>query len=122
MVKVCLDPDFARVLQQVDQILIEETLGQRHGHPRADADDVDMVDGRQLVDEPTELRHRQRQRVAARDDHVANFFVLADVLHHPLIVVAGTVPTVAIHGDALRVQNRQYIVQTCVVTISTRSG
>ena len=47
------------------------------------------------------LRHRQRQRIAARDDHVADFAVLADVLDHPLVVVAGGVPAVAVHGHPL---------------------
>ena len=47
------------------------------------------------------LPMRQRQRVAAGDDHVADLGMLADVLDHPLVVVADRVPAAAVHGRAL---------------------
>jgi len=44
---------------------------------------------------------RQRERVAARDDDVADFLVLAHVLDHPLVVATDRVPTAANHRGAL---------------------
>ena len=43
----------------------------------------------------------KRERIAPGDDDVVNFLMLANVVDHPLVVVAGTVPAVAIHGHAL---------------------
>ncbi len=60
-----------------------------------------MVDGRQLLDEPAELADRQRQRVASRDDHIADGSGVADVFDHPLFVAAGSVPPFAVHSDPL---------------------
>ena len=101
MVEVRLNPDLAGRLQQLDQLRIEDPLRQRHRHARADADHIEVFDGRQFGDEPAQLRHRQRERIAAGDDDVVNFVVLAHVVDHPLIVVAGAVPAVAVHGHAL---------------------
>ena len=47
------------------------------------------------------LAVRQRERVAAGDDHVADLRVLADVLDHPLVVAADGVPAAADHGRPL---------------------
>ena len=56
---------------------------------------------------------RQRQRVAAGDDDVADLGVVADVLDHPLVVAADARPSRRGPCVArLRVQKRQYIVQT----------
>ena len=60
--------------QQIDQFRVEQPLRQRHRHSRADADHVDMVDRGQFGDEPAQLGDRQRQRIAAGDDHVADRF------------------------------------------------
>ena len=54
-----------------------------------------------LVQEERELGQRQRQRVAAGDDDVADLGVLADVLDHPLVVAADGVPAAAVHGAPL---------------------
>src|SRR5262249_61647619 len=49
------DPDLAGRRQQVDQAAVVKFLRQRHRHARPDADDVDVVDGRQVVEEELQL-------------------------------------------------------------------
>ena len=58
------------------------------GHTRADADHVDVLDRGQVIEEELQLAVRQRERVAAGDDDVADFRVLRDILDHPLVVMA----------------------------------
>ena len=101
VVEVRLDPDLLGRGEQVDQLGVVEPLRQRDRHAGADADHVDVVDGLQAVEEEAELADRQRERVAAGDDHVADLRVLADVLDHPLVVAADGVPAAADHRGPL---------------------
>jgi len=80
-----------------------------------------MVDGSQLGDEPAEFAHGERQRIATRDNDVANFGMVADVLNHPLVRCGWGIQPSRSMVTRLRVQNRQYIEQTWVVTINARS-
>ena len=65
--------DIERVifLEHAHQLVVHAHR-QRHRHARADAHDVDVLDGAHAADDPLELVGRQRQRVAARDEHVAD--------------------------------------------------
>ena len=83
------------------RVAVEQPLGQRHGDARADLDDVEVLDGRQFVDKPSQRRDGQRQRIAARHNHIVNLRMLADVIGHPPIVVAGRIPAVAVQGHPL---------------------
>ena len=49
MIEMRLNPHFAGSRQQVDQAPVVQLLRQRHRHARADADDVDVLDGRQVL-------------------------------------------------------------------------
>ena len=123
MVEVRLNPDLAGLAQQVDQFRIEQPLRQRDRHARADADHVDVVDRGQLVDEPPQLgrpaatsgRRPRRSRRESRGGRGRTAIIRSSLW------LGASQPSRSM-VTRLRVQNRQYIVQTCVVTISTRSG
>ena len=53
---------------------------------------------RQVFQEETQLADGQGQRIAAGDDHVADFRMIADVLDHAFVVAADGVPAAADHG------------------------
>ena len=75
--------------------MIVQPLRQRHGYSRTDADDIDVVDGLQVVEVVTQFAERQRERVTTGNDHVANLRVLANVIDHPLVVFADAFPATA---------------------------
>ena len=72
MVEVRLDVDLLGRGEQVDQLGVVEPLRERHRNARADADHIDVVDLLQALEVVAELAERQRERVAAGDDHVAD--------------------------------------------------
>ena len=123
MVEMRLDPDLAGRGQQIDQFGVEQPLRQRDRHAGADADHVHMVDRGQLGDEPAQLGDRQRQRIAARDDHVADRFGVSRTywIIRSSLWLGASQPSRSM-VTRLRVQNRQYMLQTGVVTSSARSG
>src|SRR5204863_2575334 len=81
--------------------LVVELLGQRDRDARADADDIDVRNPRQAVEEELQLGGRQGQRVAAGDNDVADFGVGGDIVDHAAVVAADGVPPATDHGGAL---------------------
>ena len=60
--------------------LVVDAHRQHDRHARADADDLDVRDRAQRGEDLLEARGRQRQRIAARDQHVADGGRAADVV------------------------------------------
>ena len=98
MVKVGLDPDLAHRRNQLDQRFVIKPHGKRHGHPGPDADDVHMRDGRQAFEKKPKLGNGERQRITTREDHIPNFGMVPDILHHPLIITTDGFPPTSNHG------------------------
>ena len=82
-----VDPQGMVLAQHLAQ-LIRDSLGQHHRHPGADADDLHRRDLAQPRQHHLKMLRGHRQRVAARDDHVADLRVLlqvgGDLLETPL--------------------------------------
>ena len=83
MVKVGIDPDGVVLLQQRAHILVD-ALRQKDRNTRAEADDLDVRDGAKAGQDLLEIGQRQRQRIAAGDDNVADLGMVGDVLNHHL--------------------------------------
>ena len=101
VVEVRLDVDLLGVREGVEQFLVVKALRQRDRHAGADADHIDVVDLLQVLQVELELVQRQRERVAAGDDDVADGRGVADVLDHALVVGADALPPAAGQGGAL---------------------
>jgi hypothetical protein len=64
---------------------------QHHRDLRAQADELDVADGAQATEQPVQFVVGQGERVAAREQHVADFFVTGDV-------VEGSLPLAQVEG------------------------
>ena len=119
MVKVRIQPDWMVFLQHVDQIL-RDPLRHDHRYSGTNADDLHVRNFPELLNDVFQRLVRHQQRVAAREQHVANhrrvsdvFNGLVDVVHRRLLVLrpretaAGTVATV--HGAHVRDQEQHTV-------------
>ncbi len=67
------------VLLEHGHELFRDPLGQDAGYARADADDLDVGDGTDALDDGLEPAVAEHERIAARDDHVPDLRVAADI-------------------------------------------
>ena len=78
MVEMGHDEQRRKSSQRARQLVIDSHR-QTHRNPRADADDLHVLQRAQGLEQLDEPRGRKQQRIAARDEHVANLGVLAQV-------------------------------------------
>src|SRR5262245_21824311 len=98
MVKVRLYPNLLCRSGEVDQFLVVELLGESYRHLCADADDIDMLNGFQAIEEEPKFGRGERQGVPPRDNNIADLPMFADIVDHPLVIFADGIPAAADHG------------------------
>ena len=87
MVEVEVDPERVVLLEHLAQLVVDP-LRQEDRHPRADPDDLDVGDLAEAAQDRLEQLRRERQAVAAGDQHVADLRGPAQVLELGLVVAA----------------------------------
>ena len=123
VVEVRLNPDLVGAEEQVDQFGVVEPLRQRHRHAGADADHVHVrrwppSSVTSNFSLPTgSVSGSPPETITSRISGCSRTY---SIIRWSLRLGASQPPRSMV--ARLRVQNRQYIVQTCVVTSSTRSG
>ena len=87
MVEVEVDPQRVVLAEHLAQLVVD-ALRQEDRHARADADDLDVRDLAEAADDRLEQLRRERQAVAAADQHVAHLRGAAQVVELRLVLAA----------------------------------
>ena len=87
VVEVEVDPERVVLLEHRAELVVDP-LRQEHRHARADPDDLDVGDLAEAAEDRLEELRRERQAVAAADQHVADLRRAAQVVELRLVVLA----------------------------------
>ena len=87
VVEVEVDPQRVVLLEHRAELVVD-ALGQEHGHPRADPDDLDVGDLAEAAQDRFEELRGEGQPVPAADEHVPDLGRVAQVLELGLVVLA----------------------------------